>query len=52
MYDIIYRREKNSEVDKMIICPVCNKKMTRIERKYICEGNHNFDISKYGHVNL
>ena len=36
----------------MIICPVCNKKMTRIERKYICEGNHNFDISKYGHVNL
>lgn len=36
----------------MIICPVCNKKMTRVERKYICEGNHNFDISKYGHVNL
>ncbi|MGL4804344.1 MAG: putative RNA methyltransferase, partial [Cetobacterium sp.] len=36
----------------MMICPVCNKKMTRIERKYICEGNHNFDISKYGHVNL
>lgn len=36
----------------MIICPVCSKKMTKIERKYICEGNHNFDISKYGHVNL
>ena len=36
----------------MIICPVCNKKMVKIDRKYICEGNHNFDISKYGHVNL
>ena len=36
----------------MIICPVCNKKMIKIDRKYICEGNHNFDISKYGHVNL
>lgn len=36
----------------MIICPVCSKKMTKIERKYICEGNHNFDVSKYGHVNL
>lgn len=36
----------------MIICPVCSKKMTKIERKYICERNHNFDVSKYGHVNL
>ncbi|MGL4641856.1 MAG: methyltransferase domain-containing protein [Cetobacterium sp.] len=36
----------------MIICPVCNKKMQKIERKYICEGNHNFDVSKFGHVNL
>lgn len=36
----------------MIICPVCSKKMTKIERKYICERAHNFDISKYNHVNL
>ncbi|MGL5744863.1 MAG: methyltransferase domain-containing protein, partial [Cetobacterium sp.] len=36
----------------MISCPVCNKKMQKIERKYICEGNHNFDVSKFGHVNL
>ncbi|MEG2697007.1 MAG: methyltransferase domain-containing protein, partial [Cetobacterium sp.] len=26
--------------------------MKKIEKKYICEGNHNYDISKYGHVNL
>ncbi|MGL5052055.1 MAG: methyltransferase domain-containing protein [Cetobacterium sp.] len=36
----------------MIVCPVCSKKMQKIERKYICEGNHNFDISKFNHVNL
>ncbi|MBC2851381.1 methyltransferase domain-containing protein [Cetobacterium sp. 8H] len=36
----------------MIICPVCKGKMKKIEKKYICEGNHNYDISKYGHVNL
>lgn len=36
----------------MIICPVCSKKMTKIERKYICERAHNFDILKYNHVNL
>ncbi|MGL4867233.1 MAG: methyltransferase domain-containing protein [Cetobacterium sp.] len=36
----------------MIICPVCSKRMEKVERKYICEGNHNFDISKYGHANL
>ncbi|MDX8335708.1 MULTISPECIES: methyltransferase domain-containing protein [Cetobacterium] len=36
----------------MVICPVCNKKMTKVERKFVCENNHNFDISKYGHVNL
>lgn len=36
----------------MIICPVCKSKMKKIERKYICENNHNYDVSKYGHVNL
>lgn len=36
----------------MIICPVCKKEMKKIDRKYICESNHNYDISKYGHVNL
>ncbi|MGL5000251.1 MAG: methyltransferase domain-containing protein [Cetobacterium sp.] len=36
----------------MIVCPVCNKKMQKIEKKYICETNHNFDVSKFGHVNL
>ncbi|WP_367172268.1 methyltransferase domain-containing protein [uncultured Cetobacterium sp.] len=36
----------------MIICPVCKSKMKKIERKYICENNHSYDVSKYGHVNL
>ncbi len=36
----------------MMICPVCKGKMKKIEKKYICEGNHSYDLSKYGHVNL
>lgn len=36
----------------MIICPVCKEKMEKVDRKYICPKNHNYDISKYGHVNL
>lgn len=36
----------------MIICPICRKKLKREEKKYICESNHTFDISKQGHGNL
>lgn len=36
----------------MIICPICKKKLMREEKKYICENNHTFDISKQGHANL
>jgi len=36
----------------MLICPVCRKPLLRLDRSYICEGNHSFDLAKEGYVNL
>lgn len=36
----------------MIICPICKEKLIKEGRTYRCAGNHSFDISKSGHVNL
>ncbi|MGL5123994.1 MAG: putative RNA methyltransferase [Fusobacteriaceae bacterium] len=36
----------------MIACPLCKKKLEKLEKNYICENNHSFDISKFGHANL
>lgn len=36
----------------MIICPICGEELKREERRYICDKNHTFDISKQGHANL
>ncbi|MGL6065029.1 MAG: putative RNA methyltransferase [Fusobacteriaceae bacterium] len=36
----------------MIACPLCKKKLEKLEKNYICENNHSFDISKFGHTNL
>ena len=36
----------------MITCPLCKKKLKKLEKNYICENNHSFDISKFGHTNL
>lgn len=34
------------------VCPVCNSKLNKTDKAYICENNHSFDISKEGYVNL
>ena len=36
----------------MFICPVCKKKLTELEKGFVCENNHNFDKAKQGYVNL
>lgn len=33
-------------------CPVCGCPLLREEKRYVCVNRHNFDISKYGYVNL
>ena len=36
----------------MLVCPVCNVNIEKIEKTYKCENNHCFDIHKSGYVNL
>lgn len=35
-----------------LICPVCKKSLSRIDKSYRCESGHCFDIAKSGYVNL
>lgn len=35
-----------------IICPICKKKLFKVENTYKCENNHSYDIAKQGYVNL
>ncbi|MBP0961894.1 MAG: methyltransferase domain-containing protein [Oscillospiraceae bacterium] len=34
------------------VCPVCGLPLDRTEKSYTCAGNHCYDISKSGYVNL
>lgn len=36
----------------MLICPNCKEILKKEDRKYLCENNHSFDISKSSHTNL
>lgn len=33
-------------------CPVCNNKLELVEKSFICDQKHTYDISKEGYVNL
>ena len=33
-------------------CPVCEGKLRKIEKSYVCGKNHSFDIARQGYVNL
>lgn len=35
-----------------MICPICRKKINKIDNTFKCENNHSFDISKQGYINL
>lgn len=36
----------------MLVCPICKKKLKKIENKYQCEESHSFDIARQGYVNF
>ncbi len=36
----------------MVICPLCNKPLSRSEKSWYCENNHSFDVARQGYVNL
>ena len=35
-----------------VLCPVCRKKLIKIDSTYKCENKHSFDIAKEGYINL
>ncbi|MFD2229762.1 putative RNA methyltransferase [Alkalimarinus sediminis] len=35
-----------------LICPVCSLSLTRANKQFICDNNHQFDVAKQGYVNL
>lgn len=35
-----------------LICPVCSRPLTKIEKEAVCENNHHFDYAKSGYLNL
>lgn len=36
----------------MVKCPICNKKLSKIDRQYVCENKHSYDLNKHGYLNL
>ena len=36
----------------MLICPICKKTLEKIEKSYICNNGHSFDIAKSSYANL
>ena len=35
-----------------ILCPVCKKILSKLDKTYKCENGHSFDIAKEGYINL
>ena len=35
-----------------LICPVCQKKLKNIDKRYACVNKHTFDVAKEGYTNL
>jgi 23S rRNA (guanine745-N1)-methyltransferase len=36
----------------VLICPVCKNLLLKIDKRYVCNNNHSFDIAKQGYINL
>lgn len=35
-----------------LFCPICGKPLMKIDRAWVCEDRHSFDIARQGYVNL
>ena len=35
-----------------LVCPICEKPLSRQENRFLCPENHSFDIARQGYVNL
>ncbi|MDD4905988.1 MAG: 23S rRNA (guanine(745)-N(1))-methyltransferase, partial [Methylobacter tundripaludum] len=34
------------------VCPLCATSLQLIQKSYVCENNHHFDLAKEGYLNL
>lgn len=34
------------------ICPICGESLLKVEKSFVCENNHSFDIARQGYINL
>ena len=39
-------------MDMHYICPICGAELKNVERSFVCENNHSFDMARQGYVNL
>jgi len=35
-----------------LVCPVCGKELNTVDRSFVCENRHSFDMARQGYVNL
>ena len=35
-----------------LICPICGNALTQLDKRFVCENRHSFDIARQGYVNL
>lgn len=43
---------KDNLIKSIYKCPVCQGKLMREDRRFVCSNNHSYDISEKGYVNL
>ena len=43
---------ENKTLECIYQCPVCGLPLTKVERQYLCEAKHSFDIAEKTYVNL
>ena len=35
-----------------LICPICGNTLTQLDKRFVCENRHSFDIARQGYVHL
>ena len=39
-------------MNDLYICPICGQSLNKVNKSFVCDNNHCFDIAKSGYVNL
>ena len=49
---MIYVRKKWRLHRMELICPICGNVLTQLDKRFVCENRHSFDIARQGYVHL